>query len=517
MVAELIAAGGVRNLAGMGDALAETPGAVTSLIELIGAEARKKRPNNDLANAFGFMLSQALDVLRFGIERGYSNSIEVVAEARTRVAALANAGEIDPGTTMLILRIFAGAKLDPGEELQALMGAAMERAPSPVSAGKTDTDRMLAGMVKDCGGDIFAFHALLAEQAAAFPEKGRAGIAAALLEASEPTLRGAALGWLLQPAATTRRDTAALLLQAATAGQLDSVSLRRLIAMRNWLPEDERPAVDSVIRTLRRKGVEPAPVTPPELRSVLISASDGSGAQSVFVMIKDGRKQTMAALLLKRGIGVRDAWVRTGFSKAEADGLRRRMASEAACFDGTMDYAKASLAQALAENRDSGILPPFGLVDVIERIGLGTVNPEHIPVEDLVARLLADLPAECVNAKSVADALAASALWQEAVPFADSWFEDDAGVAALLDGKRLSAKRRAALILEQFLPGRRRRWADMLAWTAFALQQDEAAGDAWIDFALVARELLSDRALAKIPLMSSIAAMTVEAWQYRQS
>ena len=74
---------------------------------------------------------------------------------------------------------------------------------------------------------------------------------------------------------------------------------------------------------------------------------------------------------------------------------------------------------------------------------------------------------------------------------------------------------RPSVARREYLPARRARWAELLAWTALTLRQDEATEDAWMDFALVAHELLGDRPLADIPLMTSVAGKTVDAWVSR--
>ena len=57
---------------------------------------------------------------------------------------------------------------------------------------------------------------------------------------------------------------------------------------------------------------------------------------------------------------------------------------------------------------------------------------------------------------------------------------------------------------------RRRRWAELLAWTAFSARASTAAGSPWRELAIVTCELLSDRPLADIGLMRRVAERTVE-------
>ena len=64
------------------------------------------------------------------------------------------------------------------------------------------------------------------------------------------------------------------------------------------------------------------------------------------------------------------------------------------------------------------------------------------------------------------------------------------------------------MLLNGPLQSHRRRWAELLAWTALGLKS-RSDGAAWQDLAVVAREILGDRPLGEIPLMQSIAATTV--------
>jgi len=511
-LAEGHVSGGIKSV---GDALAATPGAVLDVLDLIAKEARKKKPNHGVVEAYGFMLGQALETLRYGVERNYPDAMAAVAAVRAKVRALALDGKLDPNTLLLVLRQFASAKLDLGDDLRAMMSDMIDGDAVSALPGNFDIGPVLAEMAEACDGDMFAFQAHMAEQASAFPDGQRAGIVAALLAAPDSSLWEAAIGWLLDPGAATRRDTAALLQQAATAGRFSPAMLRRLIAIRNWLPDNDCPAVDAVIRVCRQKGIECAPLAPTVVREVVATGIDGSGAQSIIMMVKDGRKQAAAALLLKQGVGVRDAWVDAGLTKSDAEAFLFQVDTQADCYDSSIEYVRQALANALATGQESGTLPPFALVDVVERAGMAALNPEAAPTDALVGGLVADIAENRQAAASIAMALKGSAAWEDDYPFLESWFEDGGAIDELLGAKRLVAKRRVALVIEQYLPARRARWAELLAWTAMTLRQDESTEDDWMDVALVARELLSDRPLAEIPLMTVIARKTVEAAEAR--
>src|SRR5690349_17150726 len=86
-------------------------------------------------------------------------------------------------------------------------------------------------------------------------------------------------------------------------------------------PTTRRPNVDIAIRALRPKAASPLAVEPWEIRGVFASLCDGAGAQSLFALAKRGRRFALASLLVKSEVGVLDAWVRDGMTKAEADAL----------------------------------------------------------------------------------------------------------------------------------------------------------------------------------------------------
>jgi hypothetical protein len=433
---------------------------------------------------------------------------------RSLVQVMARDGKLDPATLLLVLRQFVSAKLELGDDLQAAMAGTLDQHAGTVVVDTAWIDGLLEQMSRQCGGDVFALQAEMSEQSSAFPDEHRSFMAATMFAASDPAVREAAVAWVLDSGKATRRDAASLLLPVAQAGRVSGTMLRRLITIRNWLADDERPAVDAVIRVCRQKGIECAPLPAAEVKQILATGVDGSRAQSFFAMVKDGRKRAVGAVLLKP-VGIGDAWVNAGLSRTAAEGFLSEVEEQAGCFESSTEHLRLALGHGLAASRASGVLPPFGLVDVVERTGLTAVQPEALSTENLIAMLLDDVPAEDWAAPQVSKALKASSGWGKAYAFLDSWFEDDAALDTLLTGKRLSQKQEVALVMLEHLPTRRREWAELMAWTALTLRQDETTDDDWLALTLVARELLGERPLAEIPVMASIARKTVEARQAR--
>ena len=498
----------------VGDLLAGMPQAVLDVMGLIEKEARKKRPDDHLVAALAFMAGQALELLRYGVERAEPAALDMLETVRERLVVLARSDRADPTVLMLLAKQFAAAKLDIGETLRHAMGdvIAEEAEASGASLG-ADMDRDLAALGQDLGDDAFAIHLELAETAASLPIEHRMALAKAVLASASPAVRDAALGWLLDPQPELRTAVAEALNDAAKAGRLSSTSLRRLVALRNWIPTAERGLVDSAVNTARRQGGEPSAVAHIKLVEILASGFDGSGAGSVFALVKTGRLYAVASLLFKLGMGVRDAWVQRDLTKAQAGDLLDELASQIELVSLSPDILRRSLPHFLSVNAASGLLPPYGTLDVIETTGLGTVNPQQMSAESIVEELLPDEPERGI----VDAALAASAAWLGAYAVMDSWFEDGAPVEQALQGKKsLARSRKATLILEQVIEPQRRRWGEVLAWTAL-IAVDGAEKDTVTAFAIVAREIMGERPVAAIPLLLGIAEATVEAWRQRRA
>ena len=498
----------------VGDLLAGMPQAVLDVMGLIEKEARKKRPDTHLVAALAFMAGQALELLRYGVERAEPAALDMLETVRDRLVALACSDRADPNVLMLLAKQFAAAKLDIGEALRHAMGDVIaEEAEGARADLGVDMDRDLAALGQDLGNDAFAIHLELAETAASLPMEHRLALAHAVLASASAAVRDAALGWLLDPQPELRVAVAEALNQEAKTGRLSSTSLRRLVALRNWIPAADRGPLDAAISAARRKGGEPSAAAPSKLVEMVASGFDGSGAGSVFALVKTGRLYAVASLLLKLGMGVRDAWVQRDLTKAEAGDLLDELASQIELIPVSTDVLRRSLPHFLSVNEASGLLPPFGTLDVAETTGLGTVNPREMAPESILAELLPDDP----ERESVDIALAASANWVGHYGVMDSWFEDGAPVELALKGKSsLSRSRKAALILEQVIDPQRRRWGEVLAWTAL-IAFDGEDRDAVVNFALVAREILGNRPVAEIPLMRGIAEATVEAWRHRRA
>jgi hypothetical protein len=231
----------------------------------------------------------------------------------------------------------------------------------------------VADLVKQADDDPFVLHSFLAESSEGMPGEHRAVMATALLFSGEATAVEASVGWLLDPAPSVRQALASALQDAARKGNVTPTMLRRMIAMRNWLPGDSRAALDAAIATARRKGMPPAQWDDVEVRQLACTGVDGSGAIGVLAHCRSKRKHVLGSLVLKHGIGVRDAWVRKGMKTKEI----KQTFFEASLMDQFMipaDFIRNVVGHFLAVGHQTGSTAPFGLLQFVEAIGVSSFS-----------------------------------------------------------------------------------------------------------------------------------------------
>jgi hypothetical protein len=499
-----------------GSILAEA-GATVEIIDRLFAEARRERPNDRMIQAYAFMLEGALGELRLQANGGDVSAAREIAEVRNRVDHALGQGGSAPELLMLLARAFARAEIDPGRSLQEAMVSAIDTQSRsmPPMLGVEEISDHFAGLADALDNDPFAIHAELASTAAAFPAEYHAAMAGALAVSENEAVQEAALGFAFSPDPAVSSAALIAITQQARAGLVSSRAVDRLVRMRPWFSEMRRANINTAVRALRRTAGAPLALERSEIRSVLASLCDGAGAQSLFALAKRGRRFSLASLLIKTEIGVADAWVREGMTKAEADALIAQIVAGAEAVEVSIGLIEKRLADALAINVARDVPPPFGLLQVAETLGLGPLHPQSISPSAMVEALIAGLPPERTGAAAAQSAHRASASWEEKFDTVATWFEAGETVEQLLAPLR-TRKRRVEAVSTQLLPARRIFWGERCALIATTLKEGAAEGDdSWSEFALVARDLLGGTPLNAIPLAKRIARATVEAFEQR--
>ncbi len=498
------------------EVLADYQNSAIELLDLTLEEAAKEKTNKSMVDSFGFLFGQALETLRFDIESAYKAASDVAESVRKRLVTASQSEASDRSTLLFLVQCFGAAKLDLGEELRGVVERLLEEVGEANAddfdlSDPADLFGFVADLVKQADGDPFAVHSFLAESAEGVPDEHRAVMAAALLFSGEAEAAEASIGWLLDPATHVRRALANALADAARKGKVTPIMLRRMITMRNWIPEDSRPALDAAIATARRKGVSPSSWDNIEVRQLVSTGVDGSGAIGVLAHCRSKRKNVLGSLVLKHGFGVRDAWAREGMTPKEID----QTFFEAGLMDQftvSPDFIRCAVGHFLAHGHQTGSMPPFGLVKFLEAVGVSSVQPELMS-----APLLLDTihDGRAIIANAFEEFLADGSDVMDDYFFLDSWFEVGDEVDAVLTGNHAARKKREALIVEKVLEPRREWWTQAAAWAAYILYQ-AGSDERWQEFYAAALAMVQMRPLNEISLMKRVAEQTVMASESRQ-
>ena len=286
--------------------LDEDPAHIFDLVDLLAKESNKKRPSDRMIGGYAFLLGHGLEVIRYGVERQDPAMIALVDGLRQHLLDAGNYGKIGAPMLLLILQQFAGAKVEIGDALQALMQDLMLQDVQANTVAKNgEAAEHFAHLAKALGKDAFAIHANLDENTETMPEAARVGMVMALFGDKEPALREAAIGYMLNASNLLRQKLIELLNLAAPQNLISPEMLRRMIAIRNWLPAADRSGLDTAIKAVRKSGVTCATWPRPIVREVFASGVDGSGAFTVLVIAEEAGRSHFAGLLIKQGFGPR--------------------------------------------------------------------------------------------------------------------------------------------------------------------------------------------------------------------
>jgi hypothetical protein len=473
-----------------------------------GAARHMPPAGKDEALAIGylFLLQRLLEHLRYRTDRGYADAAKLIADFQAEVVAQVEAGHVDGRMLTLVAGALHQSKIPASPELAAASAKHPfdqdEDGPLP-----SDLRAALAGILDACDGDPFMAVGSLIETGHAMPVEARGALAGALALAGSPEGRGAAVLFLLDPNSAVRRAVAGALAQVAAS--LTPTEVRRLIAMRNWRPENERAEVDAVIRKARAAGIDCAPWEAGSIEAIVATAVDGSTAQGFLLISPAGRKKRISSLLIKSGIV--DAWSGEPESRRQIEMSLAAAGMDAPTIAVSRSYLDRTVAHQLALSIEKREAPPFGLLQVAETIGGADWQPARMAFGETLAGLIAEVPKAMCEPAALASVLRKSDDPADLDVVAQSWFEDDPQVAQAVE--RARGRDRAKLadyLLQSVIARHRDRWAEIVLRTALWMREAPQAADlCWRELAIVAKALADGRDMTEIGLMRDIALRTI--------
>jgi hypothetical protein len=486
-----------------------TPETVWPILEQLVDELKKGRRDEPFVEALAVLLRMQLEFIRYRIERGRSWAAQLANEVQGRMMELAL--EIDPHEWVRLVALLKEARLPVREDLLSALSdhpGLGETAASP-EALRAQLSEVIEELATGAGADPFEVADVITESIGVMPADFRAFLAVEMSLSAHDHMRDVAVLMALDDDPKAREGALQAIEQMAGSDRLTGVSLRRLIAIRSWLPEAERPALDRAVKTARSRGLEPAPW--PEAPAVTFRATgiDGSGAQSLFGTFQQARKSYVGSLLIKESDGIADAWIVQTRSKTEQKGMMEEVESSITTLKVPREYLDARIGYTLWRGLQAGRVAPPGLLHIAECFGAAEWRENRLDPRADTEALLAGLPSNKRTPSAVKRTLARSEQWLERHEIVQSWFEEDAEVLKLLSGLDFEDLPDAVERVHGLLETRREKWAERFYWLALWSRDGRGAPvPPWQDLLILAGELYGDRPVVEIPLMTLIATQT---------
>lgn len=480
---------------------------------IAAASAQGKKRDDKLVTAYQWMLSLQLEFVRYRRDRGWAWAVEMLEDYQRTLIELGEEKAIALEDWFMMAQAMTEARVPVSEEMQTKLaeaGFSGEESASPeemMTALRGFLDDM-AGMVKSPYDVMEAIN----NSGAVMPATLRGFMATELSLSPHQVLRDAVPLMLLDDEAAVRRDAARALEQTASPGTLSPDALRRTIAMRNWVPPTDRPALDSAIRAARLAGVEigawPKPTADLEFHATLV---DGSGAQSVLVVSRAGKIGLFAGLLLRHGTGVVDAWIEADLPRSKASRMLKDALSSAVFTRVERPYVDLLVQHGIAAGIATGTMPPEGLLQTAEFIAGSEWQDRGLDVTAEAERLFQTLNGRDRSSDGLLALHERGLDWMKDDPLLASWYEDGPEVRKALTEPRRSRAAMLEAAMDDILPPHRMEWAErflLMALWCEASAEARYRGRA-PELIAIAHALTTDAPLDTIPVMGLIARQTV--------
>jgi len=297
---------------------------------------------------------------------------------------------------------------------------------------------------------------------------------------------------------------------------LSSISLTRLQVIKTWYPQSYHEQFNRWIKIQRKKGVVFAKENNKPHMRLKASEIDGSGAQGIFIHVRQGRKNRLCGLLLRKEIGIKDAWITPEIRASDVT----RYYDEA--FDNSVSLREVDEAYLLmitghflALTISQNAMPDLHLLEIQELLGL-QFSPERLDLSYLIEQMSVQIVP--FTPDTMQSSFNRSKNWAHNKPFTDSWYVENAHVDKLVNrhcsfvegAKICSLQEAMESVFVNELEKQRDKWFFHFLWTALWARVKERKNEKiWQDCFFIAYAIATDHPLKSIPIMHEICRQTV--------
>lgn len=459
------------------------------------------------------LLGLLLDEARMGLENDNEYATGFLAAVEETIQAGLSAGALQQEDLIK----FAGLYRRVGLPVPHSLTLKPTNMPPPANMENFDLSENLEQLARDVladGGTTYDLFNAIDTMTAALPEEIQASLLNHLAMMPSPVFERCALFLMLSGSEIVQQAIIAGLMEKLDAAGLGGETLKLLPMIRGWFAAGSVQAgLDALIQKARKKS-PPAPTSTPsaKIQKIIASITDGVGAQSVAVTLKQGRKLSLAMMLIKAGHGVKDSFLLSPESNADAKHLIAQLRTESGADDIADDTLRVLLEGALADGLENGHLPAPGFLDVVEACNLYDLRPQKLGLEALLNLVDPNRKIQAASTQSLGRWINDEEALELLEQLSDSWFEDTA------ETRQIIASGKTAHDIEtkiwKFLESRRELWARRFLQTAAMLRDNNRLRE-WKTLAASAHGLITGRPLKRIPLMEDIMYTTVEAAEMR--
>lgn len=473
------------------------------------------------------LLKEMLTDIRFSVDRDHPWALEAAEQLQHYFAEKAFNINIDMRIQTDILHALYESGLELLPELKQKSREVTEYyGRFQLRSGGVDMEKVFDELTDNASENPFILHDNLMAEMNTMSVQQQVLLVGTMLKSSNRLMQEMGVLMLLHPEPEVRRNLLFMFEELDDYAQLKPDNLRRLIGIRNWVPVDERPAIDVIIQNMRRARVECAPMPIPGRVDAYGSYVDGSGSLGFWLVEKIQSQKGVAkkrynsfSVLLRQASGIYEVWGERKLNQKKCKAMIRGITQNAQCITVNHEYINRLCAHFIQKGIEKGCPPPILMVYTAEAMGQYWI-PESIDFQMVLASMADTLEPKYQHPDHVNKVLRKSGTWPKKQAFTLGWFEDNSKVDALLKKRcshfpnlkdNIDFVEAMTVIITDVLDEKRIVWAErllLMAVRAFSSQGGhKRMGN---DFFIVAKELYGKTPLEEIPLMISVAEVSVQ-------
>lgn len=369
---------------------------------------------------------------------------------------------------------------------------------------------------EDSDSDEFDVAEMFFSQTSALPAEYFPAFVRELLEFELEKATNAAVLFLLHPDRTVRQLILGNLDELFQGFSLTSVSLTRLPLIRQWLPADEKAYIDPFYASQRKLGIEFSTFKKQKITEIKATEMDGSGSQAIFFVLKHRRQFQTAGVLVKREMGIKDAWLaEPSTQNTNKDFSLKAMYQNIALRKVDTEYAETLISHHIAEGLQLDKIPNIRLIQLSELCGFKLL-PALFNFESSLEQLLKLVPE--LDEEFIKKSLKRSGKWHKTKSFTSAWIDETAELDKLVNShcsfvqgtKFCNMSEARDDIINHYMETHRELWMHHFIWmTLWAKPHARHNEYLWKDTLVLAHVINQGMALNTIPIMQSMTELCI--------